>query len=107
MKNLYIPKIGDIITLAEPWTFKLYEEYRNLTLIKNIDPSYTRNGYSSKQTWDVTFPAGFELQVDRIYIRNGRQNFDSITFRCPYNGKKVRFWVKLKDANKILMLEGT
>ena len=28
----------------------------------------------------VTVPAGFELKVDRIYIRKGKKEFSSITF---------------------------
>lgn len=53
-------------------------------------------------------PAGTELTVSRIYIRNGKSQYDSITFLAKnfldINGKKVRsarFWVKLEDANEI------
>jgi len=109
MQNLYIPRIGELITLAEPWTFTLHEERRNISLIKQVDPGYTGNGWGiygrSGQTWVVTLPERWELKVDRIYIRNGQRNFDSITFSCPYNGKRVRFWVKLRDANKIVMVD--
>lgn len=108
MQNLYIPRIGELITLAQPWTFTLHEERRNISLIKQVDPAYTGNGSGiygrSGQTWVVTLPERWELKVDRIYIRNGQRNFDSITFSCPYNGKRVRFWVKLDDANKIVMV---
>lgn len=106
--TLHIPRIGELITLAEPWTFTLWEERRNLTLIKMVDPSYDGHGWyrnNQHKTWTVTLPAGWELKVARIYIRNGQSDFDSITFTCPYNGKNVRFWVKLKDANKIVMEE--
>lgn len=105
--KLYVPRIGELITLAEPWTFTLWEEYRNIKLIKMVDPSYDGHGWSRgpKKTWTVILPAGWELKVARIYIRNGQPDFDSITFTCPYNGKNVRFWVKLSDANKIVMEE--
>lgn len=114
MQNLYIPRIGELITLAEPWTFLLHEERRNVSLIKQVDPTYTGNGYGTSgiygparihRSWTVTLPERWELKVDRIYIRNGQGNFDSITFSCPYNGKRVRFWVKLHDANKIVMVD--
>lgn len=32
MKTLYIPEIGDELTLAKPWTFTLHSERRNETL---------------------------------------------------------------------------
>lgn len=113
MRNLHIPRIGEVITLAEPWTFTLHEEHRNLSLIKRVDPTYTGRGYGTSgvygpgrcKSWDVTLPARWELKVDRIYIRNGLSNFDSVTFRSSYNGKPVRFWVKLSDVNKIMMEE--
>lgn len=69
----------------------------------------------------VTLPAKTELVIDRIYIRKGNAAYDSITFyieKCPLDekfaqGKKkpsggfggkgrARFWVKLKDANRIV-----
>lgn len=107
MQNLHIPRIGELITLAEPWTFTLHKERRNVSLIKQVDPTYNKQGWQlyghGQQTWTVTLPERWELKVDRIYIRNGQRNFDSITFSCPYNGKRVRFWVKLDDANKIVM----
>lgn len=70
-------------------------------------------------TREITLPAKTELVVDRIYIRKGAPSYDSITFYiegCPdeafsqgkkkssggFGGKgRARFWVKLKDANKI------
>lgn len=111
--QLYIPRIGDKITLAEPWTFTLHEERRNVSLIKQVDPTHTKAGWQlygrnrQSQTWTVTLPERWELRVDRIYIRLNQADFDSITFSCPYNGKRVRFWVKLNDANKIVMTEET
>lgn len=63
----------------------------------------------------MTLPAGTVLSVDRIYIRKGVGDFDSITFLitdCPdkrFAPKKARgflpggcrFWVKLDEANRI------
>jgi hypothetical protein len=54
------------------------------------------------------------LVVDRIYIRNGQSDFDSMTFSVydgpmtnlvakarggTWTGRAPRFWVKLEDAN--------
>ena len=36
MTKLYIPEIGDELILAEPWSFKLYAERRNETLLKHF-----------------------------------------------------------------------
>jgi hypothetical protein len=48
-----------------------------------------------------TIQKGTKLVIDRYYIRNGSENFDSVTFRY-YNGKeKSRFWLKMVDALKI------
>lgn len=114
MKNLHIPSIGETITLAAPWTFKVHEEPRNISLIKQVDPSYTGRGYGTSgvygpercnKSWVATLPEGLELKVDRIYIRNGRSDFNSVTFRCSLNGKSVRFWAKLNDVNRIIMEE--
>lgn len=63
----------------------------------------------------LTLPADTVLVLDRIYIRKGKDGFDSITFQVESSplvglkgtGKKgflsgkVRFWVKLEDANRI------
>lgn len=56
---------------------------------------------------EVTLPRGTELAIDRIYIRKGNPDYDSITFIVKstpdkrFKSRKPRFWVKLKDANRI------
>ena len=146
--QLCIPRIGSILILAEDWTFNLYFEHRNNSLLEVFSPDGTSvrryYGWTEKdfekfkscgaelciekamtesqldRAYDtyratnsrdnyylkVTFPKGTPLKVDRIYIRNGVQAFDSITFRttkdCPDKKfRSKRFWVKLNDANKI------
>lgn len=53
-----------------------------------------------------TLPKGTVLAASRIYIRQGIEAFDSITWRtvaCPDKKLvKKRFWVKLADANEII-----
>ena len=65
-----------------------------------------------------TLPKGTVLTVDRIYIRKGAEDFDSISFfitkaedtrfkvnkedkKRAFKKGRIRFWVKLDDANKI------
>jgi len=69
----------------------------------------------------VTLAAGTELVVERIYIRQGAEGFDSVTFRIGNSddprftkekqaearlkkGGKIRFWVGLHDANEIVAI---
>lgn len=104
-KSMHIPKIGEVFELAEPWTFTLHDESRNSSLIDMVGKRNRNRLPSNPQTWQVTLPAGFELKVVRVYIRQNQAAFNSVTFTCPYNGKRVRFWVKLDDANKIVMVD--
>lgn len=85
--KLYIPAIGDELKLTSDWTFQLYNENRNFSLMEYLkDPRYDREdpyGYESVQqikSLPATIPAGAILKVDRIYIRRGLSDYDSITF---------------------------
>jgi hypothetical protein len=57
----------------------------------------------------ITLPKGTQLTIDRIYIRKGATDFDSLSFwmtgRPPtiaFKKKgKVRFWAKLTEVNSI------
>lgn len=107
--KLFIPTIGAKIKLAEDWTFTLFDEYRNEALIKAEVGEYKRKwGGTAEAIKEVTIPEGTTLTVDRIYIRKGVGNYDSITFNirkgsCPNKPEyeKTRFWAKLSDVNRI------
>lgn len=128
--NLFIPPLGTEITLAEPWTFGLFREHRNETLIDMLGVTYPdQSGISywdrQQQSVEVTLPVGAKLKVDRFYIKKGQGDYDSVTFFLKgsarpgytntyrdYDGrertykvpkKPVRFWAKLADVNKIVM----
>jgi hypothetical protein len=86
---LHIPDIGEVLTLAAPWTFRLYDESRNESLMELVDDSRLKDEYKSR--WDdrqndvshpVTIPADEQLRVDRIYIRKGKgmSDYSSVTF---------------------------
>lgn len=119
--NLYVPRPGEEIKLTKDWSFTLYNEDRNRTLIE-----YTGDKY--EWTWTtnctplktVTIPAGSTLKIDRVYIRKNLAEFDSITFlwmdahtaartEPGYGGRVVkipkrivRFWAKLEDTRNIV-----
>ena len=88
-----------------------------------VDPEMIKDARHSatyfKETGHInlTLPINTILKVDRIYIRQGAGDFDSITFvveDCPitelkskktgglYKGKQLRFWAKLEDVNTII-----
>lgn len=115
--HFYVPTLGDKIYLQEDWTFTLHRERRNNVfagkigigdkkVIKNRGYQYSYVDWSDKQEAPATIPRGSCLIVDRIYIRGRNRNYDSITFRMDGSPDKRitkgRFWVKLKDANKIV-----
>lgn len=50
----------------------------------------------------VTLLKNTELIVDRIYIRKNQKDYSSISFYAIIGGKKLRFWAKLEDCNKII-----
>lgn len=132
--KLHIPRLGDDLTLASDWAFMLYDEYRNQTMTEQMGITFPPKPHFNRDENPpvlVTIPAGEKLKVDRIYIRKGAADFDSVTFLwtgrstepkiinrtmrrvngpndyqdIPYESKKprkpVRFWAKLDDVNKI------
>ncbi len=94
--------IGTTIILKSDWNFDLMEEYRNRSM-------YSLIGHTPLSSWGrllkTSLPQGTVLKVDRIYIRKGAEDYNSISFvvkKLPFPRKgKLRFWVKLKDANNI------
>lgn len=131
--NLYIPALGDLIRLTSDWSFTLHPEERNKTLMEKLGDTrqvyskwaYERNVPTSQ--FVATIPAGAVLSIDRIYIKKGASEFNSITFMWKGEStpariemekdwrssvpnamrpvkiprKPIRFWAKLADANNI------
>jgi len=108
--KLYIPQLGDKLQLSETWVFDLHSEHRNQSLLKKLlNRNWTDDYVKSRQTGQRVGPTrvallkGTVLNVERIYIRKGATNYDSITFKIEDCDNKelikCRFWVKLKDAN--------
>lgn len=78
--KLYIPEIGDTIKLVAPWTFNLYNEHRNDTLIEIGEIKFPDNQSSFMQSVPFIIPAGEVLKIDRIYIRKGSADYSSLSF---------------------------
>lgn len=119
MRKMYVPEIGDLITLAADWSFSLYSESRNVDLGlalgfvssgKRWNCNLNETGfrmYSVKDAGTVTIPIGTVLKVERVYIRRSASEFSSLTFRivetldprANADVTKKRFWAKLADVN--------
>jgi hypothetical protein len=58
-----------------------------------------------RPTMTVVLLEGTELKFDRIFIRAGSENYNSVTFRgaIKHNGvvRKIRFWAELSQVNTI------
>jgi len=110
--KLYIPDIGWEFKLKEDFEFKAERERRQkiLELFSVEVGDWRRTG----ETYNVVLRAGSILKVDRVYIRKGSEDFSSVTFFFTgelshlgkgYEVKKARrFWMKLEDVNKLVVL---
>jgi hypothetical protein len=122
MVKLFLPTIGTKLRLTKDWTFKLHDEHRNYGFLKALgfyddkedDGGWGfRRGTYGKPVMEVTLPKNIILLVKRIYIRQGKRDFDSLTFSTPKVENKHLaedfqvfvgkfFWSKLGDANTIV-----
>ncbi len=120
--QFFVPDIGTTIKLNFDWEFVLYQERRNYGFI-DLFGLFNGRVYqdwrtrTDPETATVTVRAGSELQIDRIYIRKGAEDYSSITFWLGKGAvvigpdgtqhapkKRIRFWAKLADVNKIQAL---
>lgn len=96
--KLYIPEISNEIRLTKDWTFDLYNEDRNQSLMEFVGDTRQVEWYAPSQTSiPCTIPAGEILKVDRIYVRKGKSDFSSITFLW----KNKRIPAKFEDREVI------
>jgi hypothetical protein len=108
-----IPEIGETFTLRDPWTLILYDERRNWKFAEwagfgsvktlhdawwNSSTWYEDRFRPARSLGLAKLPRGTELKVERIYIRKGAPEFSSLTFSTRLDGKRLRFWVSLRDA---------
>lgn len=115
--RLFIPPLGTQLQLTDHWEFDLHLEERNGSLLEMLEGrKLTWQDYSSWRWHEAHPPPGYPkrfrlsrgtvLVVDRIYIRRGAKDYDSVTFKLmstPVPGfpKRVRFWAKLDDVNRM------
>lgn len=132
---LCMPTVGQKVRVldGQQWSLKLYSERRNYGAWEyfggdqgsaeimarrsyyddfvhgheGYSASYARGVTPERKQLPVTIEGGSVLTIDRIYLRKGAGEFDSITFilnGAKIPGKKgslarVRFWVRLDDVN--------
>ncbi len=123
--KLFIQTIGTRLVLAAPWTFHLHDERRNEKFyiavhgeIKRTDFQWVGSGgetspvktercwwqsYKAPEPIATTLPKGSVIEVDRIYLRKGAGELDSVTFRLVSGLGKIkgRFWARLDEVNNI------
>lgn len=114
--TLFVPPLGTRLALVQPWDFQLFNERRNATLMVLLGDTRELK-YHDPEPIPATLPAGAVLIIDRYYIRQGLDGFDSVSFRLVgasasaplYYGigstakRQVRFWAKLDDVNRMLV----
>lgn len=113
--RFYVPEIGDQLRLTADWTFGLYNEDRNSSLMEFIGDTrsmfYTWNNQDYKPI-PCTIPAGSILKVDRIYIRKGKGDYSSLTFlwkdmrvKPKIVDRKVTNWLGAGQPGKTTIIQ--
>ena len=97
--TLRLHKDTHITLMAERRNRKLWNLHHSPPTVESI--GYTRPRF--RPTRLTPLYAGDTFKVDRIYIRQGADQFSSVTLRgeTKHDGvyHKVRFWVSLDDFN--------
>ena len=95
--------LNTVFTLTEDWTFQLHYEHRNTDFASNCRRRWQKpkNYRDDPEPLSMTLPVGTKLTLKRIYIRQGGDLYDSVSFWCnkgAKTGPRGRFWVKLQDT---------
>lgn len=103
--KLYIPSVGDEIKLTAPWEPMIHDESRNSTILEffqvpGFDPQKWNNNLPPTK---VLIPAGEILKIDRIYIRKGKDDFDSVTFL--WKGKRTKAYSETKTGRRLVSVQ--
>ena len=87
--NILVP--GDEIILLKDFKADLKNAGQNTSFISN-------NGKK-----EIVIKKGVKLKVDRVYIRQDAENFNSITFRSKNNKDLIdgRFYLPIKEVNEL------
>lgn len=110
MPKMFVPSIKTMIRLLSDWKFPCFNEHRNHVFIQKMRPETKGASVDSVM---ITLPKDTVLRIDRIYIRSGKSQFDSITFTVVSHPSQEshkgsfgkigvgRFWAKLTNINEI------
>jgi hypothetical protein len=116
--NLFFESRNTLMLKLYDWEQVNHLRYKNVNTNKIIsyfykdDPSNPNYKYNPNVVYCsdygkmfvlASLPKDTKIKVDRIYIRKGSKDYDSVTFyaQFPKQKKKYRFWAKLDDVNKI------
>ena len=123
-RKLHIPRLGDELEVALDWVFDIHAEGRNKSLMEVVEGREIERWHEFRIKWNSQIeqwePDGFDdypkkfrilagtkLKVERIYIRKGAEDFDSLTFRVLESPDprivKARFWAMLDDVNRMVI----
>ncbi len=103
---MLVPPLGSVLRLTQDWSFALKHEWRNHALherFKTPQQTYDMKTKTYGPDPIVTLPAGTVLKLDRIYVRKGVGDYDSLTFYIVPKPKEKggRFFASLGDCNKM------
>jgi hypothetical protein len=118
--NLFIPVVGTFLTLEKDWEFTLNSNYSNYRFWEkafpnessnNPNPTWrTNNAFYAKPSREFGLLRGTVLKVERVtVVKRASVNAISFTVRHDARGeinKKVRFFVSIEDANKMICSVG-
>lgn len=104
--NVFIPPLGTRLTLTEDWHFNLPDHYQNeplIKLLKAAPPGRIRAPEHTNPTWPAVLPAGTELIIRTIDVRQAQNGWEKIAFSVKIGkGSSTRFFVRGAEANKIV-----
>ena len=90
------------ISENKPFTIKYNSPQELVSILEdNFNIDINAAGYDSIHR--ITIPKNIHLVVRRIYIRQGKKDYDSVTFSIKKTKKFKggKFWASLEDVNKI------
>jgi hypothetical protein len=95
---------GEMVSSTRTWQPGLHPCQHEPGHSGEHNPFAYRHKEYAKYT--CTLPRGTRLRVDRIYIRKGKSNWDSLTFWAQdLAKKKVRFFARLNEVNTMVLTD--
>jgi hypothetical protein len=103
--KVFIPPLGTKMVLTQNWHFNLPDDSQNEPLIRELKAAPAariRAPAHTNPTWPAMLPAGTELIIRTIDVRQAQNGWEKIAFSVRLrNGKQTRFFVRGAEANKI------